>query len=95
MASRLKEAKEANGWKATNDLEWLNDWEYKLGAELLTPFGRQQLCMCSFTYVATALDADMRPGATVNLGVSARLKYGFLLDKMDGRLPVFRTESLE
>lgn len=29
----------------------------------------------------------------VNLGVSARIKYGFLLDKFKGRLPVFRTES--
>ncbi|KAE8542028.1 hypothetical protein D1P53_002205 [Cryptococcus gattii VGV] len=28
-----------------------------------------------------------------NLGVSARIKYGFLLDKFKGRLPVFRTES--
>lgn len=28
-----------------------------------------------------------------NLGVAARIKYGFLLDKMKGRLPVFRTES--
>lgn len=31
----------------------------------------------------------------VNLGVAARLKYGFLLDKMKGRLPVFRTETQE
>jgi len=33
--------------------------------------------------------------STDNLGVSARMKYGFLLDKMGGRLPVFRTESQE
>lgn len=31
----------------------------------------------------------------VDLGVAARVKYGFLLDKMKGRLPVFRTESQE
>jgi hypothetical protein len=31
----------------------------------------------------------------VNLGVSARVKYGFLLDKFTDRLPVFRTESQE
>ena len=30
-----------------------------------------------------------------NLGVSARVKYGFLLDRMKDRLPVFRTESQE
>lgn len=33
----------------------------------------------------------LRP--TVNLGVAARVKYGFLLDKMNGQLPVFRTET--
>lgn len=41
VASRLKAVE---GWKASGDLEFLNDWEFKLGAELLTPFGRQQLC---------------------------------------------------
>ncbi|ORY32143.1 putative phytase [Naematelia encephala] len=69
VAMRLKEAE---GWTAKGDLAFLNDWEHKLGEEVLTPFGRQQL---------------------FNLGVSARLKYGNLLEKMDGRLPVFRTES--
>jgi hypothetical protein len=33
--------------------------------------------------------------ATVSLGVAARIKYGFLLDKMSGRLPVLRTETQE
>ncbi|KAJ9121586.1 hypothetical protein QFC22_002205 [Naganishia vaughanmartiniae] len=70
VAKRLRETK-AN-WNATGDLAFLNDWEYKLGAEVLTPFGRQQL---------------------FNLGVSARVKYGFLLDRFTDRLPVFRTES--
>ncbi|KAK4690069.1 hypothetical protein P7C73_g38, partial [Tremellales sp. Uapishka_1] len=69
VSSRLRSAE---GWTAKGDLQFLNDWSYKLGAELLTPFGRSQL---------------------FNLGVAARVKYGFLLDKMDGRLPVFRTES--
>lgn len=41
VASRLKAVK---GWKASGDLAFLNDWDFKLGAELLTPFGRQQLC---------------------------------------------------
>jgi hypothetical protein len=30
---------------------------------------------------------------TDNLGVAARMKYGFLLDRMGKRLPVLRTES--
>jgi hypothetical protein len=71
----LKAAKEApGGWKVRGELKWLQDWEYKLGREVLTPFGRSQL---------------------YNLGVAARVKYGFLLDKMAGRLPVFRTETQE
>ncbi|KLT42693.1 phosphoglycerate mutase-like protein [Cutaneotrichosporon oleaginosum] len=69
LSQRLKEA---GKWKATGALSFLNDWDYKLGAELLTPFGRSQL---------------------YNLGVAARIKYGFLLDRMKDRLPVFRTES--
>jgi hypothetical protein len=32
------------GWKSSGGLEFLNDWTYKLGSELLTPFGRSQLC---------------------------------------------------
>jgi hypothetical protein len=32
------------GWKTSGGLEFLNDWTYKLGSELLTPFGRSQLC---------------------------------------------------
>ncbi|GAA5966946.1 hypothetical protein JCM21900_004293 [Sporobolomyces salmonicolor] len=30
------------GFNATGQLEFLNNWSYKLGAELLTPFGRKQ-----------------------------------------------------
>ncbi|KAH9483581.1 3-phytase A [Psilocybe cubensis] len=30
-------------WNASGDLEFLNGWTYKLGEEILTPFGRQQL----------------------------------------------------
>ncbi|PIL30835.1 hypothetical protein GSI_07003 [Ganoderma sinense ZZ0214-1] len=52
----------------------MNDWTYKLGEEILTPFGRQQL---------------------FDLGVSMRMKYGFLLQNFTetNTLPVFRTES--
>ncbi|KAL7422599.1 hypothetical protein Q5752_003247 [Cryptotrichosporon argae] len=75
IARVLKEARAGgSGWTASGDLEFLNNWEYPLGAEILTPFGRSQL---------------------YNLGVAARLKYGFLLDRFEGRLPVFRTESQE
>ncbi|KAJ7894516.1 phosphoglycerate mutase-like protein [Mycena olivaceomarginata] len=30
-------------WRASGELEFLNEWTYKLGEEVLTPFGRQQL----------------------------------------------------
>ncbi|EIN13824.1 phosphoglycerate mutase-like protein [Punctularia strigosozonata HHB-11173 SS5] len=33
----------ASGWNTSGELEFLNDWTYKLGEEVLTPFGRQQL----------------------------------------------------
>ncbi|KAG6839977.1 hypothetical protein C0991_009915 [Blastosporella zonata] len=61
-------------WTATGKLEFLNEWTYKLGEEVLTPFGRQQL---------------------YDLGVSMRLKYGFLLKNSTATnsIPVFRTES--
>ncbi|KAI0638912.1 phosphoglycerate mutase-like protein [Trametes polyzona] len=64
----------ADGWTTTGDLEFMNNWTYKLGEEILTPFGRQQL---------------------FDLGVSMRMKYGFLLQNFteSNTLPVFRTES--
>lgn len=44
FAAALHNATQASGGglKASGDLEFLNDWTYKLGAELLTPFGRLQ-----------------------------------------------------
>ncbi len=39
--NRLKSSKT---WTGAGPLSFLNDFEYKLGAEVLTPFGRQQLC---------------------------------------------------
>ncbi|CCM02907.1 uncharacterized protein FIBRA_05021 [Fibroporia radiculosa] len=72
LASRLNEA--ASWWTASGGLTFLNDWTYKLGEEILTPFGRQQL---------------------FDLGVSMRMKYGFLLKNFTetNTIPVFRTES--
>ncbi|KDR81978.1 hypothetical protein GALMADRAFT_240377 [Galerina marginata CBS 339.88] len=66
--------KSPESWNASGDLEFLNGWTYKLGEELLTPFGRQQL---------------------FDLGISLRMKYGFLLQNFTEKntIPVFRTES--
>lgn len=72
LAEKLHRNSES--WNASGQLAFLNDWTYKLGAEILTPFGRQQL---------------------FDLGVTMRLKYGFLLKNftMSNTIPVFRTES--
>ncbi|TDL20712.1 phosphoglycerate mutase-like protein [Rickenella mellea] len=35
--------KSAAKWNASGELSFLNDWTYKLGEEILTPFGRKQL----------------------------------------------------
>ncbi|KAF8309680.1 phosphoglycerate mutase-like protein [Clavulina sp. PMI_390] len=75
LARKLANATDSGvDWEASGSLSFLNDWTYKLGGELLTPFGRQQL---------------------YDLGVSMRLKYGYLLNNFtkQNALPVFRTES--
>ncbi|KLO12534.1 phosphoglycerate mutase-like protein [Schizopora paradoxa] len=72
LAKRLHDT--SAQWSASGELNFLNEWTYKLGEEILTPFGRQQL---------------------YDLGVSMRIKYGFLLENFTeaNTIPVFRTES--
>jgi Histidine phosphatase superfamily (branch 2) len=81
FAAKLHKANQGKKGKlrAKGDLAFLNTWTYKLGHNVLTPFGRQQL---------------------FDLGVSMRLKYGFLLESFTDpkspsspRLPIIRTES--
>ncbi len=44
FAAKLQEAvTNGTGFTASGPLSFLNTWTYKLGAELLTPFGREQL----------------------------------------------------
>jgi hypothetical protein len=40
----------AGGFSASGDLSFLADWTYKLGAELLTPFGRSQNFLLGLEY---------------------------------------------
>ncbi|GAA5903405.1 histidine phosphatase family protein [Sporobolomyces salmoneus] len=42
FAEKLHNASLSSEYKASGDLSFLNTWTYKLGAELLTPFGRSQ-----------------------------------------------------
>lgn len=43
FAAKLHSAATGGGFSATGALEFLNTWVYRLGAEVLTPFGRQEL----------------------------------------------------
>lgn len=42
FAQKVQNATRAGGFNVTGELSFLADWTYKLGAELLTPFGRSQ-----------------------------------------------------
>lgn len=43
FAAKLNAAASGAGFAASGAMEFLNTWTYKLGAEILTPFGREQL----------------------------------------------------
>ena len=42
FATKLHNATADDPWSSWGELDFLNTWTYKLGAELLTPFGRSQ-----------------------------------------------------
>jgi hypothetical protein len=43
LAANLHDAAQSGRFKAHDGLNFLNKWTYRLGSEVLTPFGRQQL----------------------------------------------------
>ncbi|KZO91037.1 phosphoglycerate mutase-like protein [Calocera viscosa TUFC12733] len=44
LAGRLHDAVVAGkNWSASGELDFLNDWVWRLGADILTPFGREQM----------------------------------------------------
>ncbi|KAG2154726.1 histidine phosphatase superfamily [Suillus clintonianus] len=43
FAAKINSAASKPGFNATGNLQFLATWTYKLGAEILTPFGREQL----------------------------------------------------
>jgi hypothetical protein len=45
LAEKFRDAK---GLSASGKLSFLNDWSYVLGSDVLTHFGRQQLCTYFF-----------------------------------------------
>ncbi|OAL24479.1 hypothetical protein AYO20_10637 [Fonsecaea nubica] len=50
FASKLANATKGAGFQVSGDLAFLADWSYKLGAELLTPFGRSQNFLLGLSY---------------------------------------------
>ena len=49
FATKLHEAASSTtSFEANGDAQFLRNWTYKLGAEILTPFGRSQLCVFYF-----------------------------------------------
>jgi hypothetical protein len=45
FAAKIHAAATGAGFSASGPLTFLDTWTYKLGAEILTPLGRQQLCV--------------------------------------------------
>lgn len=43
FAAKIHSAATGSGFSATGALEFLNTWVYKLGEEILTPFGREEM----------------------------------------------------
>ena len=43
FAAKVHSAANSTGFTATGPLDFLNSWTYKLGAAILTPFGREEL----------------------------------------------------
>ncbi|KAK0662046.1 putative 3-phytase A precursor [Cercophora samala] len=43
LGRRIGEAKKKGGFKARGELDFLNEWSYELGEEILVPKGRQEL----------------------------------------------------
>jgi hypothetical protein len=50
FAKKIANATKTGGFSVSGDLSFLGDWTYKLGAELLTPFGRSQNFMLGVSY---------------------------------------------
>jgi hypothetical protein len=43
LSTKIHSAASGGGFTATGALAFLNTWTYKLGAEILTPFGREEM----------------------------------------------------
>ena len=50
FASKLANATKGTGFSTSGELAFLSNWTYKLGAELLTPFGRSQSFQLGVAY---------------------------------------------
>ncbi|KAF9517077.1 hypothetical protein BS47DRAFT_1359844 [Hydnum rufescens UP504] len=102
FASKLHDAAQTGKLRFTKDLAFLNSWTYKLGEELLTPFGRKQMfdlgvCksvmlfgLSAVVYLCFSMNSYLLaaiPGPSSN--------YGNLLKNFTDKetFPVFRSET--
>jgi len=58
FAGKIHNASTGAGFNATGPLDFLNTWTYKLGAEILTPLGRQQLSVWHCSYLSVSSDSQ-------------------------------------
>lgn len=68
----------------TKDLAFLNNWKYKLGAEILTPFGREQLFALGVSFRTKYGHLLQAPSFPADVNVEG---------KKEDRKLVFRTET--
>jgi hypothetical protein len=64
FAATLHAAATSTGFNASGPLAFLNTWTYKLGAEILTTFGRKQLCV----FMSTLLHRTLTSAKASSLG---------------------------
>jgi len=76
FATKLHEmASSTAHFEANGDVQFLRNWTYKLGAEILTPFGRSQMCVFYFILILIC-GFNLLVFDRYDLGVGFRVRYG-------------------
>jgi hypothetical protein len=65
FAAKIHATATGAGFSASGPLAFLDTWTYKLGAEILTPLGRQQLCVPQLIVLFLSPSSN-RLGAAMN-----------------------------
>src|ERR1700722_8064998 len=72
FATTLHAAASGAGFGASGPLSFLNTWTYKLGAEILTPFGREQLCVPVLLSTSPVINTGMKVRARCRISSEVR-----------------------